>query len=166
MTVDQMLDAMTGRALDLLDCRSWLLRLDASYETAGLPLAEPSMPVIDSDGAPVVTALVWGYDGRPMFVAEFDSLVQRFRVFDPSVDGWVGMAEDSFLTLLYQAHENGAFAPAGPMDPGGTVAPGGGVSAVVFREGEQIPVDPDTGLPPAGVSDEVEQFLRDQTRGD
>lgn len=173
--IDEMLDALTQRALDLLDARLWLQRI-AGKKTSR-PMAPPEMPVVDDDGDPVVVALMWRSYGGPSHVAEFEAGARRFRVFSVESGMWTEMPEDLFEPLLRGANDDGDFeVPEPPMDTRGVIKPSGGdVGLQVIRGGQTIPVDPDVGLAPSpgaigrkpgSLGEEAERFLKEQTRGD
>jgi len=171
VSIEALCDALTQRALDTLDARSWLLRLSLDYDSAhDRRLAEPAVPVVDDEGDPVVMALLWRTpEGEPRFVAEFDAGEQRFRAYDARSALWTGVPEGIFCSLLHSAHLNGVFdEPDGPMDTQGDAPTEGSVGITVIRGDTVIPVDLDVGLAAevGDVGEEAERFLREQTRGD
>lgn len=144
--IAEVCDALAARARDYLDARAWLARLTTPLITA------PTVPLVDSDGFPVVMAFMWGQ----AYVVEFDDGIIRFKYADS--DGWHETDEGSFLIRLGSAH-------ASSGDTGGVAAPEGSVGLTVIRGGKSTPVDPVQGFG-STVGDEAERFLRESTRGD
>lgn len=168
-------DALVSRALNTIDARRWLHRLDERAEREGWLLTVPDFPLVDSDGDPVEVAFVWNdaFTHTPIAVVEFTDALVTFRVHED--DDWQPCIEGVFITVLGAWHREGRMAqgapPQTPMDTRGVVdESNGGLGITVLRGGVEIPVDPNVGLAPmtniegagAAIADEAEEFLKEQ----
>ena len=170
--LERLTGALASRALNTIDARRWLLRLDERSEREGWLLIEPDFPLVDSDGDPVEVAFVWNDEkGQPCAVVEFTDALITYRIFGGETKVWHPLDERAFIAVLSTWHADGtipprALEPGGPMETLGVSEPEGGLGVTVIRGGVQIPVDPDKGLPAmdesSDIGEEAERFLKEQ----